>query len=312
MKKNFGKITFLFALFLYGFLSASSQETINLYEGAIPGNIKNDVEERFVDAPYGRSYSIVTQPTLQIYLPPKEKNTGIAVVICPGGGYVSLSYTHEGIHMAKRFAESGIAGIVLKYRLPDASLFQNKETIPLQDAQRALILVRQNASRWGIHPDKVGMMGSSAGGHLASTAGTHFEKCYAPNPKALSVRPDFLILNYPVISLADSITHHGSKLRLIGENVAAEKALAFSNERNVTSRTPPTFIIHANDDTVVPIQNSILFMAALQQAGVKTECFFYAKGGHGFGMDNPYYDIDWVDRCIRWVKEIMKMETQTL
>lgn len=309
--------------------SAFSQEEINLYDGDIPNKIGSDMVDRFTDTQIGRIYFHVANPAIEIYLPPKEKNTGKAVIICPGGAYTILAYDHEGIKVAKRFVEDGIAGIVLKYRLPDSSHFQNKEIVPLQDAQRALIIVRENASKWGINPDKVGIMGSSAGGHLASTVGTHFEKCYAPNPNNINVRPDFMILNYPVISFADSITHYGSRLRLIGDNpvptevlqfigsdpgeaerqmakipVSHEKILEFSNELHVSEKTPPTFIIHANDDPIVKIQNSILFIAALQQAKVDVKCFFYAKGGHGFGIDNPNYDTDWIDTCVGWMKKL--------
>jgi acetyl esterase/lipase len=308
-------------------ISAYSQETVMLYEGVVPNNIGNGQEERFIDAPYGKVYFQVVNPALEVYLPSGEKNTGIAVIICPGGGYAALAYTHEGANVAKRFAEDGIAGFVLKYRLPDPLLVQNKETVPLQDAQRALIIVRENASKWGINPSKIGIMGSSAGGHLASTAGTHFEKCYAPNPNSISVKPDFMLLKYPVISLADSLTHYQTRLRLIGneaippeilqlgmtnpqkadEMMAAipvphDKVIEFSNELHVSANTPPTFIVHANDDAVVPVQNSTLFIAALQQARVEVECFFYAHGGHGFGLDNLAHDVDWIDACIKWMK----------
>jgi acetyl esterase/lipase len=322
MKKN------VFALLLVS-ISAFSQEKIRLYEGEIPNNIGSGQEERFVDAPWGKVYFQVVTPDLEVYLPSREKNTGVAVIICPGGGYAALAYSHEGANTAKRFAEEGIAAFVLKYRLPDPALVQNKETVPLQDAQRALIVIRENASKWGINPSKVGIMGSSAGGHLASTSGVHFERCYAPNPHNISVRPDFMILKYPVISFADSLTHYQSRLRLIGDEaipqevmqlgmtdakkadeimaaipVSNDKAAEFSNELHVSADTPPTFIVHANDDAVVPVQNSILFMAALQQARVEVECFFYAHGGHGFGLDNPAHDVDWTDSCFKWIKKI--------
>ncbi|MDR1454218.1 MAG: alpha/beta hydrolase, partial [Tannerella sp.] len=195
MKKTVFTLVLLFAG-----ISAFSQEKIMLYEGDIPNNIGSGQEERFMDAPWGKVYFQVVNPTLEVYLPSREKNTGIAVVICPGGGYAALAYDHEGVNVAKRFAEEGIAGFVLKYRLPDPMLVRNKETVPLQDAQRALIVIRENASKWGINMSKAGIMGSSAGGHLASTAGTHFQKCYAPNPGNISVRPDFMILEYPVIT----------------------------------------------------------------------------------------------------------------
>jgi acetyl esterase/lipase len=309
-------------------VSAYAQKTVMLYDGEIPNNIGNGQEERSIDAPYGKVYFQVVNPALEVYLPSREKNTGIAIVICPGGGYAALAYTHEGANVAKRFAEEGIAAFVLKYRLPDPLLVQNKETVPLQDAQRALIMIRENASKWRINPSKVGIMGSSAGGHLASTAGTHFEKCYVLNPNNISVRPDFMLLKYPVISLADSLTHYQSRLRLIGDEaippeimqlgmtdpqkademmaaipVPHDRVLEFSNELHVSANTPPTFIVHANDDVVVPVQNSILFIAALQQAQVEVESFFYAHGGHGFGLDNLAHSVDWTDSFLKWIKK---------
>ncbi len=332
MKNRSGKVGLtagIILLFTLSSVCVFSQEEISLYDGDIPNVTGSGPEERSVDGPIGKIYFQVADPAIEIYLPPKEKNTGKAVIICPGGAYMVLAYDHEGTNVAKRFAENGIAGIVLKYRLPDPEYYQNKETVPLQDAQRALIIVRGNASEWGIDPDKVGIMGSSAGGHLASTVGTHFDKCYAPNPDNISVRPDFMILNYPVISFADSLAHIGSRLRLIGDGpipselfqlsgtdpgeaerqmagipVSHEKILEFSNELHVTENTPPAFIIHANDDPTVRIQNSILFIAALQQAGVDVKCFFYAGGGHGFGIDNPVNDADWPASCIRWIKNL--------
>ena len=219
--------------------------------------------------------------------------------------------------MARRFQAEGIAGIVLKYRLPNPKYVDNKEIVPLQDAQQAIKKVRENALTWGIDPNKIGILGSSAGGHLASTAGTHFQKAHIDNPNKTSLRPDFLILNYPVISFADSLTHHGSKYNLIGpegpypDNLQAfpvsEKGIAsYSNELKVTKDTPPTFITHAVDDDAVKVQNSILFMSALQQNRVPVEAFFYAKGGHGYGMDNPTSTVNWMDSCLEWIKKIFE------
>jgi len=304
-----------------------SQEEVELYDGDIPNVLGDGPEERSFDAPFGKVYYQVGTPTLQLFLPVKEKNTGTAVILCPGGSYSALVYGFE-TKTAQLLAQNGIAGIVLKYRLPDPKFYENKEIVPLQDLQQALIKVRENASEWGISPDKVGVLGSSAGGHLASSAGTHFDTCYVPNPNNTCVRPDFLILNYPVISFADSLTHFQSRLRLIGEEpipneifqlmatdskkaekmmaeipVPKEMVLEFSNELHVTSETPPTFIDHANDDAVVPIQNSILFIAALQQQGVKVECFFYASGGHGYQADNLGNKVEWIDACIAWIHD---------
>ncbi len=329
------KIKFCFAslaLFINSMLSA--QKVIPLYDG-LPPNSKptSEVKDSLMSFPNTSWHFIirVLKPDLTVYLPKRKKVETLhatslqpAVIICPGGGYTGLAIDHEGYDMAKKLAENGIVGIVLKYRLPNGEFVDNKEIVPLQDAQRAIQLVRLNAKKWGINPHKIGILGSSAGGHLASTAGTHFLKEQISNPKKISLRPDFMILNYPVISFADSITHYGSRYNLIGEmpyqelnklladyltseqklkslSVNAEKVKEYSNELQVTPNTPPTFINHAVDDDVVPVQNSLLFIAALQKNKVPVESFFYAKGGHGFGMHNPTSNVDWFDKCIKWI-----------
>ena len=322
--------TVLFSIIILCFgITCYSQSDVNLYDGAIPNekpliDVKNVV---VTHSPYGRSYFTVVTPNITLYLPEKEKNTGAAVIICPGGAYFVEATSTEGDSIAKHLCEAGIAGIVLNYRLPNPAYVENKEYVPLQDAQQALILVRKNAKTWGIHPNRVGILGSSAGGHLASTAGTHFKKCYAPNPDNISVRPDFMILNYPVISMADSLTNFGTRYSLVGPGIQPgeleqswkdpktaeeryktatiqkEKIKEFSNELQVTIDTPPTFITHSIDDTTVTVKNSILFMAALQQNGVEVGSFFYAKGQHGYGINNKTSKIQWIDACIKWLAD---------
>lgn len=213
----------LFYLFLFISISTfvRSQEVIPLYEkNEVPNWKSSELEEKVWNFPskngISRFVSLVSNPEITVYLPTKEKNKGIAVIICPGGGYTGLAIDHEGHHIAKKLNEFGIAGIVLKYRLPFTDVVNNKDIVPLQDAQRAIQIVRENSSKWNIHPNKIGIEGNSAGGHLASTAGTHFTKELIANPKSLSLRPNFMILNYPVISFADSLTHFGSRFNLIG------------------------------------------------------------------------------------------------
>ena len=200
--------------------------------------------------------SKVSIPTLTIFLPPKANMTGTAVIICPGGGYTNLAMGYEGEDVARRFNESGIAAFVLKYRMPDDSTMLHKEIGPLQDAQRALLVLRLKAREWGIFPNRIGIMGFSAGGHLASTAGTHFDKNYIPNPDHISLRPDFMILIYPVISFNPRIAHMGSSQNLIGAHPSPEKISEYSNEEQVTDQTPPAFLVHAKDDDAVPYANS--------------------------------------------------------
>jgi acetyl esterase/lipase len=172
---------------------------------------------------------------------------------------------------------------------------------PLQDAQQAIKIVRENAEKWHINPNLIGIMGFSAGGHLASTLETHFQKAVIDNPKQTSLRPDFAILGYPVVTM-DSLTHKGSKNNLLGVNPSDELVKLYSNELQVTPETPPTFIVHAIDDKTVPVENSINLILALKKAGVKSELHLYQAGGHGFGLNNKTTTDKWFDRMINWLK----------
>ncbi|WEK35714.1 MAG: alpha/beta hydrolase [Candidatus Pseudobacter hemicellulosilyticus] len=295
---------FLFLLALAGLSSPlSAQTTIPLYDH-IPNSLPGANEERSqTDANGITRISAISQPTLEIYLPPKEKATGTAVVIIPGGGYSIVAYSHEGTDVAKKFNEMGIAAFVLKYRLPEDKLMPDRSIGPVQDAQRAIQLVRERAAEWQVNPEKVGIMGFSAGGHLASTAGTHFTHHYIEVPKKTNLRPDFMLLIYPVISFRDSITHMGSRNRLIGEHPAAEKIKAFSNDEQVTRQTPPTFLVHARDDKAVPVANSERFYAALQKHKIPAQLYLYEQGGHGFGMNNKTSEVKWMELVQTWLKE---------
>jgi hypothetical protein len=214
---------------------------IPLYPNEIPNNIPGENKEKSVSDGILR-ISNVRIPTLRVFLPPKEKANGTAVVICPGGGYRIVAIGHEGYDVAKKFNEAGVAAVVLKYRLPDSAISPQPEIAPLQDAQQAILTVRQNAQKWNIDPNRVGIMGFSAGGHLASTAGTHFKKILVGYSGNLSARPDFMILGYPVISADTSISHRGSFNNLLGKNPSAEKLKEYSNELQVTPETPPHFL----------------------------------------------------------------------
>ena len=282
-----------------------SQKTIPLYKGDIPNAKKNNDEETgqyIEDSVY--NISKISRPTLTIYLPPKEKANGTAVIVCPGGGYWVVSAHHEGVDVAKRFNEMGIAAFVLKYRLPDEKYMTNKEIVPLQDAQRAILIVRSNAKKFHINKDRIGILGFSAGAHLAATAGTHFQTSYISNKKKINLRPDFMILVYPVLSFTDSIGHIGSRDRLIGKNPSKEKIKEYSNELQVTPLTPPTFLVHAKDDNAVPVKNSLAFAAALKKNNVPVEIYLYEKGGHGFGMNNKTSKVKWMDLVEEWIKKL--------
>lgn len=276
-----------------------AQKVIKLYPDKIPNEIPStDEENRNVEG----HISNISRPTLMIYLPAKEKATGTAVVVCPGGGYGINAIKHEGTDVAELLVSKGIAAFVLKYRLPNDKTMKDKSIGPLQDAQQAIRLVRQNAKEWNVNPSRIGIAGFSAGGHLASTAGTHFSKSLVDNPNNISVRPDFMILLYPVISFSDEIGHIGSRENLIGKNPSPEMIKLYSNELQVTKDTPPAFLMHAGDDDAVKVENSIRIYQALNNNKIPSELFIYPKGGHGFGLINPTSPDRWMDRCLDWMR----------
>ncbi|MGE5608916.1 MAG: alpha/beta hydrolase [Bacillota bacterium] len=253
-----------------------------------------------------RFISNVTVPTLTVYMPSEDKATGAAVVICPGGAYVGVAIDREGHDVARWLNSIGVAGVILKYRMPHPELSANEKPWPLQDAQRAIRLVRSNAQKWHLDPKRVGIMGFSAGGHLASTAGTHFDagKPDASDPvERLSCRPDFMILGYPVVTFKKPIAHEGSRNALIGKDADEKLVEEYSNELQVTPQTPPTFMVHAKDDGV-KVENSLQFRDALQKANVPCRLELYEKGGHGYGLGMNGGEVaTWPARCAQWLKE---------
>ena len=301
---------FSFPLYLFFIMLACttttksySQVVFPLYEKEIPNSIPGTNEEQSITEGITR-VSKVSVPTLTMYTPAMGKSNGTAVIICPGGGYGILAIDHEGYDVAKKFTEMGVTAFVLKYRLPNDKIMVDRSIGPLQDAQRAIQMVRNNASTWKVNAKKIGIMGFSAGGHLASTAGTHFNNAVIGNPKHTSLRPDFMLLIYPVISFQDSLTHSGSKNNLIGKNADSLKKVLYSNEMQVNTQTPPTFLVHAKDDGAVKVENSILFNQALIKNHVPTEIYLYEKGGHGFGLNNKTSEVVWMDLLEKWMKRM--------
>lgn len=282
-------------------ISLNAQEIIELYPGDIPNSKKSGIKETGGASPAG-FVTNVTIPTLEIYLPERDKATGAAVVICPGGAYRGLAYQSEGVRTAKGFMENGIAAFLLKYRLPHDSTMIDKKIGPLQDAQQAIKTVRDNAGKWGIDADRVGIMGFSAGGHLASTAATHFQKTFIENKSNTNLRPDFVILIYPVISMKDNLTHADSRTNLLGNNPSKELIDHFSNELQVTESTPPAYLTHTGDDNVVDVDNSILFYESLRHNKVPAELHLYPKGNHGFVLAQPAEE--WMLPIFKWMKSL--------
>lgn len=280
---------------------AHAQQTIPLYETSIPNSRPApNLEKHDVRSKDRESITAISVPTMTVYLPESPASTRTAVIIFPGGGYHANAIKHEGTDIARRFNAWGIAAFVVKYRIPNDATMQNKEIGPLQDAQQAIDVVRKNATKWNVDPGRIGIMGFSAGGHLASTAGTHFKRP-AIDVNDANLRPDFMILGYPVISFSDSIGHRGSRNNLLGESPSHEKIIEYSNELQVTAETPPTFLVHASDDKVVPVANSIVFFEQLIKKKVPAELHIYEGGGHGFGMNNPTTSDDWMDTLKNWL-----------
>jgi len=254
-------------------------------------------------APGAKGDKLDDKPTLTIFLPEKSKANGTAVVICPGGGYGHLSVDKEGIQIAEWLNSLGVAGFVLEYRHRGRGY---GHPAPLQDAQRAIRTVRAGAAQWNINPAHIGIIGFSAGGHLASTAGTHFDKgdSQAANPiERASCRPDFMILCYPVIVFGEQYTHKGSQDNLIGKDAPAELIKSLSSEKQVTPDTPPTFLFHTDEDKTVPVENSIQFYLALHKAKVPAELHIYQKGGHGQGLARQIPGTsNWPKDCEDWLR----------
>lgn len=281
--------------------------TVKLWPDGIPGS-KTDasyVEEIITSEGRTTRCNRVVNPDLTVYLPPAGKGNGAAVLVCPGGGYTTLAFDHEGNAVARWLSENGIAGIVLKYRLPSDRIMENRSIGPLQDAQEAMRVIRRNAGEWNLDPSKIGVIGFSAGGHLASTISTHYADNVYKVKDQTDARPDFSLLIYPVISMDSTITHIGSRTNLIGRKASPELEKRFSNDKQITSDTPPAFLVHSADDTVVPVVNSLNYFKGVQALKIPCELHIFQKGGHGYGLATKGgTESSWPDLCLKWLKSI--------
>lgn len=276
---------------------AYAQQIIPLWPEKVPNSKESDLSEEVLTTD-SRRMSKVTDPTLEVFLPSASNSKGIGVMICPGGGYARLSYDREGTDIAKLLNGHGIAAFVLKYRLPEEASNEVPHLSPLMDAKRGMELIREHAEEWNLDTSKVGVMGFSAGGHLASTLGTHFEP---------ENRPDFMVLLYPVITMKNDYTHNGSRVSLLGNEPSNELVEQYSNELQVTPETPPTFIVHSMDDMGVPVENSLQFAKALKDAKVPLEMHIYPYGGHGFSLAFRYDRLNqWPLLLVDWIEDVVE------
>jgi acetyl esterase/lipase len=286
-------------------ISFSQEYTLPLYPGTIPDSKPGTGQEK-IEKTEITLVSNVQIPDIAVYLPTKKFATGQAVVICPGGGYWVLAYDYEGSDIARYLNTIGVAAIVLKYRLPTYGNTVIPHKAPLMDAQRAMRIVRFNAKKWNIDPDKIGIMGFSAGGHLASTLGTHFDygnPAAADSIEKMSCRPDFMILMYPVITFTDSTMHTGSRDALLQKDATPELARYYSNELQVKKDTPPAFFVHANDDSGVPVENTLMMYKALRANHIPAELHILSEGEHGFGLaTNNEHVSSWTESLRLWLK----------
>lgn len=296
-------IRVLFFILIITACNSKAQQEIPLYSGKTPNSkITKNEQNSAANAEVDSLTFKVSVPTLTVFLPAKGTANGTAVIICPGGGYHVLLTKREGTDVARKFAELGVTAFVLKYRLPSDVTMQDKTIGPLQDAQQAIKTVRQNSKKWGVDPSKIGIMGFSAGGHLASSAGTHFNDVKIENNENVSVRPDFMLLINPVVSFTNKTGHIGSRDNLLGSAPTQEKIDFFSGELQVTAQTPPSFLVHSGADQVVPVANSIDFYLALKAQNIAAGLHVYAKGEHGF-LTAPSFE-EWFGRCIFWMKSM--------
>jgi acetyl esterase/lipase len=293
----------LLLFILSGFIGAAfSQDFVPIWpEGKKP----NNNGKKITDSLFNDRIWRVATPGMYTFVVPKAENKGTAILICPGGGYERLSYLYNGFNLAKWYNSIGINAFVLIYRLPNQPDLVNRELAPLQDAQRAMRYIRAHAKDWNILPNKVGIMGTSAGGHVASTLGTHFEDVSAVKDSldSYSYRPDFMILLSPVITMG-TYAHPGSKRLFLGPDTTRQMIQKYSNELQVNPQTPPVFIVHAQNDSTVNMLNSLLFYNALIGGKINASIHIFPQGGHGIRMDdNPGSTDLWLNLLELWLKE---------
>ena len=301
--KFFTTISSIFCLIFFT-MSTSLAQYQPLYK-TIPNNISTKNQEAESNNAGILIVEKVSIPSYQYFRVASDNTKRPCVIICPGGGYAILAAGHEGSDLANYFNSIGVNAIVLKYRMPNADNQIDKTIAPLQDAQQAMLLARTNAENWGIDKNKIGIMGFSAGGHLAASLATHYNDVKIENPSKISLRPDFQLLIYPVISFGPE-GHEGSRINLIGNANDAKTVKAidyFSSEKQITKNSPPAFLVHSKDDDAVPVAGAIHYYDNLIENNVPAEIYLYEKGGHGYGMKNATSEILWTSVMKTWMQK---------
>lgn len=304
MRPAVRSLSLAFGILLAGTVIAQPQ-LLKVWPDGVPGAVSNpQYTEETIKIETGADRILrIVEPTIAVYRPTRVKANGTAVVVCPGGGYVRLAMDHEGTQIATWLNDAGITCVLLKYRMPSDSVMVDKTIGPLQDVQEAIRITRRHAAAWHLDPHRIGVMGFSAGGHLAASASTRFgEKVYASD--TTSARPDFSILMYPVISMQAGVTHTGSRKNLLGNDPDQQRVDHASNELRVTTETPIAFLVHSTDDGVVPVENSLRYLQALKKNGVDGEMHIFERGGHGYGLATSRTTTErgWPPLCLAWLR----------
>jgi acetyl esterase/lipase len=291
------KIIFYFLTLMTMIVNAQNEE-LKLWNASVPNSMYSENYKETYDEKNDR-LSKVTNPTLTVFVP--ENPNGTSVIICPGGGYQFLAINKEGYKVAEWLNTLGITAFVLKSRLPSDEIMEDKSVGPLQDAQEAVRYIRRNAEKWNLDTQKIGVIGFSAGGHLAATLSTTYDEVVYDAEIEISAKPNFAMLIYPVISMTNEITHQGSRNRLLGKNPSEELVQKFSAEQLVNADTPPTFLVHAADDKGVVVENSMNYFSALRTHKVIAEMHLFQSGGHGFGLGNKGTSQSWTEQAEKWL-----------
>lgn len=282
----------------------AQENVMKLWDSIPPLSIINtnyEEEIRYDSNGVIRSIGQISIPKIQVFRP-KAYSNGIGILILPGGGYQYVAITKEGYNVAEQLNNLGYTAFVLSYRMPSDLIMKDKSVGPLIDAQEAMRFIRTHAADYGIHPNQIGVLGFSAGGHLATTLHTQYDRDLYKSKYTVSAKPDFAIIIYPVVSMDSKITHQGSRERLLGLNPTKEQVEAFSNELHINSETSPTFIVHATDDTSVPVENSLSYYSSLIKNEVPVAMHIYQSGGHGFGLGRNPENSSWIEDLDRWLQ----------